>query len=248
MKEANTLINANIGNLTSLWKTVAVPFGSYFKTPDFEYCTIKGSEWPNRLWFNQNLTQETMDLTLAKLATVPVNITLPIWNIYDNSDDGILRRNGFKTKFGQIGMSLKPDKLLDIETDIKIKLVTNEHEAKLWSELFIKSFGYVISLETISKTFNEIDYYIAYDHNKAVGTALVHKTNTVLGIHSMGIPPEMRRQGHAENIMKLLINKTIEDGYGLITLQASEMGKNLYLKLGFHEQFLIKNYTLQRPV
>jgi len=245
MKETTDLINANIKNLTSLWETVGISFDSHYKTLDFEYCEIKDSEWPNRLWLDQNITQGTIDLIKEKLATIPSNITLPIWNIYDKNEDIILELNGFNLKFEQVGMSLKLDKSFDIKSDVKIQLVTNDIEAKLWSALFRKSFGYKTSSETIIKTLNEINYYIAYHNGIAVGTAILHKTNNVMGIHSVGIPPEMRRRGYAEQIMKLLINITVENRNEHITLQASNMGKNLYLKLGFEEQFLIKNYVLQ---
>jgi ribosomal protein S18 acetylase RimI-like enzyme len=246
MKEITKLINANIKNLTSLWETVGISFDSFYKTPDFEYCEIKDSEWPNRLWLDQNITQATIDLIKEKLATIPSNITLPIWNIYDKKEDTILELNGFNLKFEQVGMSLKLDKSFDIKSNVKIQLVTTDTEAKLWSELFIKSFGYKTSSETIIKTLNEINYYIAYHDSLAVGTAIMHKTNNVMGIHSVGIPPEMRRRGYAEQIMKLLINIAVENRNEYITLQASNMGKNLYLKLGFEEQFLIKNYVLQQ--
>jgi len=246
MKETTNLIHANIKNLTSLWKTVGISFDSYCKTPDFEYCEINNTEWPNRLWLNKNINQETIDLIKEKLATTPSNITLPIWNIYDKNEDTILGLNGFKVKFEQVGMSLKLSNPFDIKSDVKIQLVTNDTEAKLWSELFIKSFGYVISFDTIIKTLKDINYYIAYHDGLAVGTAILHETNNVMGIHSVGIPPEMRRRGYAEQIMKLLINIAVENGNEHITLQASNMGKNLYIKLGFEEQFLIKNYTLQQ--
>ena len=245
MKETTNLINANIKNLTSLWKTVGISFDSYFKTPDFEYCEIKNSEWPNRIWLHQSITQDTIVQIKEKLATTPSNITLPIWSIYNKNQDPILELNGFNLKFEQVGMSLKLDKLFDIKSDVKIQLVTNNSEAKLWSELFLKSFGYVISFETIFKTLKEINYYIAYHGGLAVGTAILHRTNNIMGIHAVGIPPQMRRRGYAKQIMKLLINIAFENQNEYITLQASEMGKNLYLNLGFEEQFLIKNYTLQ---
>ncbi len=248
MKETTDLINANIKNLTSLWKTVGISFDSYYKTEDFEYCEIKDSEWPNRLWLDQNITQGTIDLIKEKLATISSNITLPIWNIYDKNEDNILELNGFNLKFEQVGMSLKLDKPFDIKSDVKIQLVTNDTEANLWSELFIKSFGYKTSSETIIKTLKDINYYIAYHDGLAVGTAILHKTNNVMGIHSVGIPPEMRRKGYAKQIMKLLINIAIENGNEHVTLQASNMAKGLYLKLGFEEQFLIKNYVLQQGI
>lgn len=248
MKETTNLINANINNLTSLWETVGMSFDSYYKTTDFEYCEIDNTEWPNRLWLHQNITQDIIDLIKEKLATTASSITLPIWKIYNKSEDAILERNGFKVKFDQIGMSLKLSKPIDIKSDMKMQLVTNDTEAKLWSELFIKSFGYKTSSETINKTLKEIDYYIGYHDGLAVGTAILHRTNNVAGIHSVGIPPERRRRGYAEQMMKLLINIALEDENEYITLQASDMGKNLYLNLGFKEQFLIKNYALQQRV
>ena len=243
--EKRKQIEYNIENLTSLWRTVGHCFNSYYKNSDFEYCEIKGIEWPNRLWFNQNVSQRTLDLSKEILAATPANIILPIWDIYDECNSEILESNGFKILFEQVGMSLKAGKPFEIKDDLKIQLVTNDFEAKLWSDLFIKSFGYLINFETIIKTLKEINYYIAYHQGQVVGTAILHKTNNVMGIHSVGIPPEMRRKGYAEQIMKRLINLVVEDGSEHITLQASDMGKNLYLKLGFKEQFLIKNYALQ---
>ena len=78
MKETMDLINANIKNLTSLWETVGISFDSYFKTPDFEYSEIKDSEWPNRLWLHQNITQDTLKLIKKKLAATTSNIIIQI--------------------------------------------------------------------------------------------------------------------------------------------------------------------------
>lgn len=248
MKETTNLINENINNLTSLWKTVGRSFDSYSKTTDYEYCEIDKTEWPNRIWLHQNITQDIIDLIKEKLATTTSRITMPIWKFDNKNEDAILERNGFKVKFEQLGMSLELSKPIDIKNNVKMQLVTNSKEAKLWSELFIKSFGYKTSSETIIKTLNKINYYIAYSEGIAVGTAISHKTNNIVGIHSVGIPPEMRRKGYAGQIMKLLINMAVEDRYKYMTLQASTMGKKLYLKLGFEEQFVIKNYTLQQSV
>ncbi|WP_343328972.1 GNAT family N-acetyltransferase [Polaribacter staleyi] len=124
--------------------------------------------------------------------------------------------------------------------------MSTEKEANLWTKLFYKSFGYYINPVLLIKPQKNTDYYIAYHKNEAVGTGVLHTTNNVTGIHSVGIIPEQRRKGYAEQIMKLLINKSIHMNSDYITLQSSDMGKGLYLKLGFEEQFSIKNYTLQQ--
>ncbi|MEH0152984.1 GNAT family N-acetyltransferase [Limibacter armeniacum] len=245
MKETTSLKQANIDNLTSLWKTVGSSFNAYSKMSGFEYCEIQNAEWPNRVWFNQNITQQTVDSLKEKIAASTSKITLPVWNIEHQKEASILERNGFKATFEQVGMLLKIQSRFETEGHVKIQRVANETEAKLWAELFKKSFGYIISHETVSKTYKDINFYIAYHDHVAVGTALLHKTDRILGVHSVGIPPEMRRRGYAEQIMKLLINLAVENQYEYITLQASSMGKHLYLKLGFEEQFLIRNYTLK---
>lgn len=141
-------------------------------------------------------------------------------------------------------MSLKLEKSYDLNENFKLLLVSNKKEATIWAELFQKSFGYVIGDKTVLKTLKNINYYLALDGNKPVGTTLTFETDSIIGAHSVGVPPHNRRKGYADKIMKALINKGIENNNEYMVLQASEMGKGLYLKLGFQANFLIKNYVL----
>lgn len=246
MRGRKKLIDANIENLTSLWKVVSAPFDSYVQTSNFEYCEIKNSDWPNKLWFNQDIDQDIITSAKEILQSKPTNFTIPYWNIYKHNSSDLLEKNGFKIQFEQRGMFLKLKTPFRIKCDLNIKLVSNDSEAKQWSELFTQSFEYKISSETIIKTYRKINYYIAYSQNQAVGTAISHKTNNIIGVHSVGILPTMRRKGLAEQIMILLINLAIKDNIDYMTIQASNMGEKMYLKLGFELLFVIKNYALQQ--
>ena len=130
----------------------------------------------------------------------------------------------------------------------KLVKVTTKKDVVIWSNLFEKSFGYFINPVLLNKTHKHISYFIAYHQHQMVGTGILHNTNNISGIHSVGIIPKQRRKGYAEQIMKLLINQSIKINSDCITLQSSDMGKGLYLKLGFEEQFIIKNYALQHRV
>jgi len=241
-----SIIKSNIENLTSLWQTVSEPFNSFFSETDFNYSFIKNSEWPNRLWFNQEINNDIIILAKDKIIATSPSLTIPYWDIYDSNSFKILQQNGFSLKFEQIGMSLKtPKKITQLNT-LNLKKVSTEKEAELWSTIFSKSFGYYINPILLKN--KRTNFYIAYHKNEAVGTAILHTTNNVSGIHSLGILPNQRRKGYAEQIMKLLINKSVEINSDYITLQSSNMGKGLYLKLGFEEQFVIKNYALQQRV
>jgi len=245
MKEELYIINANIDNLTSLWKTASMPYGSYFSESIFSYSYINNSDWPNRLWLNQDVDKEIISSIKDEILSISVPLIVPYWDIYENNLYKDLELQGFTKTFEQVGMSLKIGKPLRINNYLEIRLVSNNSEAKLWADIFKKSFGYRIHPKTILMTKSKINYYIASSQNQPVGTGISYKTNKILGVHSVGIPPEMRRKGYAEQIMKLLINLAVEEGVDYMTLQASDMGKNLYLKLGFEEQFVIKNYKLQ---
>ncbi|WP_420572183.1 GNAT family N-acetyltransferase [Kordia sp.] len=239
-------IKLNIENLTSLWQKASEPFNAYFKEPQFDYSFIKHSDWPNRLWFDQEITEEIVSSAKEKIVSISKKMIIPYWDIYNNDSCEILKRKGFHVKFEQIGMSLKREQLFESLNNVHLKKVTTEQEAKLWSILFFNSFGYNLHSGISNSLQKNTDFYIAYHLHEAIGTGILYTTNGISGVHAVGIIPEHRRKGYAAEIMKMLINQSIKMKSKLITLQSSNMGKGLYLKLGFEEQFVMKNYALSQ--
>ena len=202
MKKEKNIQQKNIENLTELWKTVGVYFNGYHQFPAFEYAEVFGTQWPNRLWFDQKIDQKNIDEIKSKLAITSSNITIPIWDYYPNNNIQLFVANDFKLKFEQVGMSLKLETSYELNENFKLLLVSNEKEANIWAELFQKSFGYVIGDKTVLKTLKNINYYLALDGNKPVGTTLTFETDSIIGAHSVGVPPHNRRKGYADKIMK----------------------------------------------
>ncbi len=243
MKEMSKMIVSNINNLTSLWKTAGVPFDTYTTTPEFDYClAIKKGDWPNRLWFHKKVEQKNIDLTKEKIRTS--GLVVPHWDIKGGDSYQLFEKNGFKLKFEQVGMHLRLHDFFEIEKTVTIKPVTKEEEASIWAELYPMAFGYRISSEILMRTQKDIQYHLAYYQNQPIATIIVHQTGKITGVHGIGVIPTMRKRGFAGQIMKLLINDAITRGSEYMTLQASAMGKNIYLGLGFEEQFIIKNYII----
>ncbi|WP_271782154.1 GNAT family N-acetyltransferase [Aquimarina algiphila] len=237
-------ITQNINNLTSLWKTASAPFDSRFKNSVFEYCEVKDSDWPNRLWFNQPIDQSSIDMAKKKLSTLSSPLTIPYFNINTKNTYELLEKNDFKLQFEQVAMFLKLEETFKISSNLTMVHISNEAQAELWAALYPRAFGYRIPKKIITSTWNDIHYFLAYYQNQPIGTAITFQTQKTIGIHGVGIIPEMRKRGFASEIMKHLINIAIGGESDFMTLQASSMGKNVYLKLGFKEQFLIKNYAL----
>lgn len=143
-------------------------------------------------------------------------------------------------------MSLKLGRPYKKSEALLLKKVSGEEGALLWEKLFGQAFGYKISHRLLLPDYESTSFLLALHKDGPVGTAILHNTGTVAGIHAMGIVPEMRRRGFAGQMMINLLHQCTEQGFKYAALQASDMGKGLYQKLGFEELFTMKNYVLAR--
>ncbi|WKN40846.1 GNAT family N-acetyltransferase [Tunicatimonas pelagia] len=240
------IIRENIDNLTSLWMTVGKEMGAYRSESHFNYSYLHYSEWPNKLWFHTDVTEENVLAAREQIQSLSNLLGISYWDIYGSNSYELLEIGGFKKASEQIGMYLALSDLLKVDTFLHLEEVKSKDSALLWEDVFLRGFDYKISHRLLLPDYESTHFFIAYQEQVPVGTAVLHaKNNQVMGVHSMSILPEMRRQGYAEQIMRILLNKSISQGYTWVTLQASAMGKGLYEKLGFKEQFIMKNYILK---
>ncbi|MEL1255362.1 GNAT family N-acetyltransferase [Flavobacterium sp. DGU38] len=246
MKNIN-LIKDNIDNLTTLWKTVAAPLLSYHQNAPFEYSQIKNSGWPNRLWFREDITEENLPQILEIIKNNP-GLVIPYWDVFGSDSNEIFEKNGFKIRNQLVAMALKPDKKLSLQSNLTFKRVLNEEDAKTWSDIYPLSFNYIISKETLVHNYENVKFYLVHFDEKPIGTLTLFQTGNIMGIHGVGVIPEMRKRGFAEEIMKFAINKAIDADTEYAQLQASALGKNIYTRLGFKDLFLITNYALNSNI
>ncbi|ELR69470.1 hypothetical protein C900_05002 [Fulvivirga imtechensis AK7] len=244
MRTVSDRVSKNIENLTSLWRVVGKRAQAHTREESFEFCAVDYSEWPNRLWFHHNADEKTAIAAKDRLLTTPFRLVVPYWDICQSQSYKWLEAHGFEKQFEQVGMSLQLGKRHDETGALTIKKVQTEEEAIQWEQLFLEAFGYTISHRLLLPAYESTDFYVAFYKSAAVGTVILHHMENVMGIHAMGVIPEMRRKGFAEQMMRRVLNLSIDSGFELATLQASNMGKDLYLKLGFEEQFMMKNYVL----
>ena len=237
----------NIENLTGLWLTVGKSANAYYSDTMMSYCKIRFSGWPNRLWFCKEVNEVNLKRAKDILLKSAVNLKISHWDFIQKAAGRMFKKHGFIKSSEQIGMALEFDKKYELVRLIRLHKVTNKENAGLWSELFQKAFNYQISDTLVSLTFSELNYFIATYENQPVGTCIMyHNSKDIIGIHSLGIIPEMRRKGFAEDMMKQILNQSMEEGFKHATLQASEMAKNMYEKLGFSTQFLMSNHQLKK--
>jgi ribosomal protein S18 acetylase RimI-like enzyme len=254
---------ANIDNLTRLWKKYGV------QIIDKNTQLIKNTSWPYRCWFDlpasvQNYLQlKHLDTT----AIVPMwsepenadieenensNLSSQLFLTKQSSLEVELVKKGWQCLFSQTAMylAISPAVLFTIKDKIKlrkgftVKLVTKTQELMAWVDIASKAFGYVIDQSVIESLMNDSDIrlLLAYDNDEAIATALMYKTGSIIGVHQVGVKPEVQGKGFSRLLMSEIIVNCAEWKGTHIVLQASHAGKRLYDKLGFQAQFLINNY------
>ncbi|QDH79215.1 GNAT family N-acetyltransferase [Echinicola soli] len=245
----NQRISANIHNLTDLWKTGSEAFQSYFEQDDYAYCYIPRSQWPNRLWLTQ-ISNSTAPAKIPPLLAVhqdPMTFSFFDTTLGDGENIfSLLAPYGISEKSMQWGMSFTPNKTFPADDQLTVQRISSATNMEGWSVNFQLAFGYCISVETLEKTADKIEYYHLVYQNENVGTLLLHQTDGVLGIHSLGIIPAMRGKGLAKKAMYWALNKAISRKARLVTLQASAMAKPMYEKLGFTSEFIMRNFHLKQ--
>lgn len=231
----------NIQNLCSLWETVGRAFDGFQESS--KHCTslVPASDWPNRIWFSQE--PGLTDLTAVRQQMRDTALSISYWPQQPNSNT-LFEQLGFEQKSIQIGMSLPLERPYEEQGRLTLLLVRNVSDAERWAKVYPLCFGYSIAAKILTKTKPQIDYYLVSYQGEDIGTVIAYYTADSIGIHGLGVIPSMRKQGFAEEIMQQLLQKAHAKKMRIATLQASEMGKGIYLKMGFSEDFIITNYRL----
>ncbi len=233
----------NIDNLTRLWKVAGKAFQGFDENLAYSLSKIKNSEWPNRVWANKPVSQGLIPKIKLEMERIS-GLTFSNFN-ENNVKNSLIADDDFVLKSTQYGMSLPLGKKFKTRKNMDFKQVKTKSDADLWGRAFYQAFNYNIGAETVLKTKRDILYFLVFYKEELVGTIVLFSTGQVAGIHSLGIIPSQRKNGFATEIMYSILNLAIDKNLTLATLQASEMAKEMYLKMGFTSDFLMENYVLK---
>lgn len=236
------LINANTNNLIALWKQAASPFQSYFEEKELGYCFIENSQWPNRVWLQGALTEETL-AQISQLIGKHQQLTFSYFDTTNGTQLNWLKDKHFSEKSLQYGMALKLEQDYNQSDRVSLQRVQTKAAISSWCKVFKQAFNYEISEETLEQTFRAIPYFTIIYQQQVVGSLILYQTKQVTGFHSLGIIPEVRGKGLAQEAMNsgLHLAQSWQSEY--VTLQASPMAKTMYENLGFSTQFIMRNYN-----
>ncbi len=240
----------NIDNLTSLWQVASGPFGAYRKSGAFHIVELAFSEWPNRIWLDEdggNLSAEDLRNTLRQCSA---KLTFTKFNALVCDEDQEANDLGLVLKSVQTGMSLNLQnyKAQPSNSSLILDKVNNKEKAAVWSDVFHPCFNYFISPRIVEAIKDEVAYYLLRDKLNTVGCAATFIKDNQICIHSLGVLDSYRKHGYAEAAMHIILQDARNKGLINAHLQASALGFGIYRKLGFAELFKVCNYKAALPV
>ena len=165
-----------------------------------------------------------------------------------------LSRYGFGYSNDTPGMALdllELNESLPEAEGLEIRIAGDEESIRTWASVFIKGYGLPPALE--SSTFElwmqlgldlPMRNYLGYLNDKPVSTCTLFLGGGAAGIYCTSTLPEARGRGVGAAITLQPLQAAREMGYRVGVLQSSEMGFNVYQKLGFRHLCQIENFYL----
>lgn len=88
-----------------------------------------------------------------------------------------------------------------------------------------------------------IRYFLAHEHGEPVGTSLIVLSGRAAGIFSVATAPQARGRGVGALVTDAALRAAREEGHRIAILESSQMGYNVYRRLGFEEYCQIGHYA-----
>ncbi len=173
-----------------------------------------------------------------------------LWQIITSEEavdgaTGAIKKFGLSFKETVPGMVMDyiPNEIPNRPKGLSIKKVKSEEDMISFFETAENSFGGVlfdeksyssdISLMTQNLQHFDGEFYLGFADGKPVATSLLFRTGKTAGVYFVGTVPSHRRLGFGESMTWEAILDGKAAGCEMACLQATEMGKPLYQRMGF---------------
>jgi hypothetical protein len=227
--------------------------------PEKNYSYVKSGKevWCNFVFDLKNLDHDVIEELKSKIISkeIPDNIVADLNFPYDKQD-GILISKYFKKSIESRGMILKKNnfKYNLINENLKIKKCNSFDELMKWSSLVvnflfkngtdqnIKDFAWMI-LPCLKQ--NNYAVYLGYLNDEPVASSACYFENNTGGIYFVTVSDKFRKMGLGYEITAKCIIDGIDKGTDYYILQATDLGKSVYAKLGFEDVGIKRRFVLQ---
>ncbi len=135
---------------------------------------------------------------------------------------------------------------------VKVREVACQDDVDAWAQVVVASYGFddgvrrhygrhlVAQNGTVEGSCHN---YLGLLDGRPVATAVLFEGKEAAGINFVGTLPDARNRGIATAMMQHVLQEAKARGYRIATLNASEAGHPLYLRLGFADCFAMAIYS-----
>ncbi|MBM6616545.1 GNAT family N-acetyltransferase [Bacillus suaedaesalsae] len=153
--------------------------------------------------------------------------------------------NGFVLADNLYGMSLELEKrnivVQETPEHFVVKKVNNEPDLNDWVKVVCETFH----IQSYEKPFTDANlstmdlfhHYVGYEKGVPVAAISALFAYGVVGIYWVATVESARGKGYAPQLLEVVHQHALEEGYKIATLQSSEMAKHLYEKFGYEHEF-----------
>ena len=253
-EEISTLIIER--NYIDLCSKVASLFDSkLMETPYYSWATNPMNDWFNRV-FDIKIDPENIDKVLVDLVRSIESGSIPKYIVTGSTSrpaniDKYLLENCFVLHYEQSGMAISLDRIEEFShNDHEIRVIENEGDLMKWVDAVNQAFDINDNPELYLRLFgdNDITFYAGYDSHKIVATTMLFNSRGIAGIHQVGTLKEYRGKGFGTALTKRAFYDARLKGCTFGVLQASEMGKRVYSKVGLTEYCKVRHWEYKRPL
>lgn len=193
--------------------------------------------WPYRVWHDSLDTRQTVkSLRWSQLNSKHQLVTVAS-NITARQGQGCDLQAHVSLTLMHLVMPKGPKQLTE-ETDLELLKQDDHVGITAFVDMCSEGFGYAIEVKVLQRAAKMAGVKLGFlrVHGKRVATVLLYKQGTTLGVFQVTVPGAYRGKGYATEVMHHSMRWAQVEGVKLMTLQASEMGLNLYRRLGFQEE------------
>lgn len=230
--------------------------GAFHDAPNLKWAHVGKPLLFNRI-FSARFTQEEAAERVAQVTEQVASWGSRVsWLIdpYSTPPDlaSILLNHGWKNPRGEdqplltwpgmaMALSSLPEDII-MPPGVTIVRVTSDDALRAWVAGFFSQASQPL-FEDIQTVYRALGYgehlpwtyYTAYRHGEPVASSMLHYGAGVAGVYWVGTIPAARRQGIGMAITWYALLQAVQMGYHWAILQATELGKPVYRRLGFKE-------------
>jgi ribosomal protein S18 acetylase RimI-like enzyme len=168
--------------------------------------------------------------------------------------EAVLSKHGFGFSDDTPGMAVDLQRLnesMQTVNGLELRVVTDEASLQAWTKVFLNGYGLPSAWESITGELwlqlgleFPMRNYLGYLNGEPVSTSTLYFGGGAAGIYCVTTLPEARGKGIGAALTLQPLLDAREMGYRVGVLQSSDMGFNVYKKLGFRHLCQIENFHL----